>query len=447
MSHKNNRQELFLLCCFIYILTASFHVFAKQLHVPTDSYPTIQSAIDLSHDQDHILIAPGVYIENLIINKAVTLLKDDNRKTGKVVINGGGQGRIIEIKASNVKISNLDITYSGDEVGNMDACIYVHKEARKIHISNNRLSRCAFGIWVNGSKQIILRGNTITGVKKKYFSDQGNGINIWSVEDAVVEYNDISNMRDGIYLTVTKNSAVRNNYLHNVRFGVHYMYNDDNVIIGNTTCDSMVGLAMMFSKRLKIIGNQAVNNKDHGILFRSIYDSEISNNIVSGNNKGLFLNDSSFNIISGNQVEGNAIGVHVTAGSEENKVTKNNFISNSVQVRYSWRFGQYWDDEGKGNYWSDYLGWDFDHNGTGDRTYFASNQIDKLIFKYPKIKLLSHSPIIQLMQSLESQFPILRPASVVDRHPAMKPFNMNSSININQSQADSICHLPKMNQS
>ena len=346
-----------------------------------------------------------------------------------------------------MEIINLDITHSGDEVGKMDACIYVHKEARQVNISNNRLSKCAFGIWVNGSKQIILRGNTIIGEKKKYFTDQGNGINIWSVDSAIVEYNDISNVRDGIYLTVTKNSIVRNNYLHNVRFGVHYMYNDDNEIIGNTTCDSVVGLAMMFSKRLKIIGNMAVNNKDHGILFKSIYDSEIRDNIMNGNNKGLFLNDSSFNVISGNQVEDNDIGVHVTAGSEKNKVSNNNFISNLVQVRFAWRFGQYWDDEGKGNYWSDYLGWDFDHNGTGDRIYFASNQIDKLIFKYPKIKLLSHSPIIQLMQSLESKFPVLRPASVVDRHPAMRPFNINVPVRLNQTQAESMCHLPQMDQS
>ncbi|MDH5436906.1 MAG: right-handed parallel beta-helix repeat-containing protein, partial [Gammaproteobacteria bacterium] len=174
---------------------------AMQLHVPSATYPTIQLAINLSNDDDQILIAPGTYFEHLIITKSITLTVDKSEKPGKVIINGGGQGRVIEIKASNVTISDLDITYSGEEVGKTDACIYVYKEARKVNVSNNRLSRCAFGIWVNGSKQIKIKGNTITGVKRKFFSDQGNGINIWSVDDAVVEYNDISNVRDGIYLT------------------------------------------------------------------------------------------------------------------------------------------------------------------------------------------------------------------------------------------------------
>ncbi|MDH5229803.1 MAG: nitrous oxide reductase family maturation protein NosD [Gammaproteobacteria bacterium] len=389
---------------------------AATLVVPNANAKTIQQAINQARAGDKLIIKPGHYQEHLVINKAIHL---SSKQTSSVTIDGAHKGRVIEVKSANVIVEGLNIINSGEEIDNTDTCIYIHQNATNVEILENNLSHCTFGIWVHGTINATIKGNQISGIKQQYFSDMGNGINIWSAKNILVQDNQIFNVRDGIYLTVTTQSSVKDNSMHNVRFGIHYMYNDDNTIEGNKICDSMVGLAMMYSKRLQIKNNQALNNKNHGILFRSIYDSTIENNIASNNNKGFFLNDSSFNQFQANLLQHNKTGVHVTAGSEDNIVFANDFVNNPIQINYTQQKNQFWDNKQRGNYWSDYLGWDFNQDSTGDKVYYASNRVDQLVFQYPQVKLLAQSPVVILLQNIESKFPILRPPTVVDRFPSM----------------------------
>jgi nitrous oxidase accessory protein len=391
---------------------------AADLEVPSSEFPTVGEAIAAAASGDVIRLAPGVYSEQLVIDKPLSMIGSPE---GEAVIQGSAKGRVIEVTSSDVEISGLVVRGSGDVIEDSDACIYIREEAASVRVSGNRLSECAFGIWVNGSKKPVITDNVVTGYQKKIFSDRGNGIHIWRIEDGLIKGNRVHDVRDGIYLSNTEGSLIEGNRMDSVRFGIHFMYNHNNSVIGNTTCNSMVGQAMMFSKRLVIHDNTMINNDDHGLFLRSIYDSKVRGNVSYGNNRGIFLVDSSFNELTGNWAQENAIGVNVTSGSVDNVVLGNSFISNPVQVLYSWRTSQYWDSKEGGNYWSDYLGWDYDSDGIGDKIYYASNRMDHLMHRHPKMRLLALSPVIQLLQALETRFPVLRPASVIDRKPTMRP--------------------------
>ena len=400
---------------------------AEALQVPSREYPTIGAALRQAPPGARIAIAAGVYTEQLRVRRPVSLQPQPGAE-GQVIIQGGGQGRIMEIWAEDVQVRGLRLQGSGERVDPPDACLYAHKSARGLVVNGNDLSDCAFGIWVNGTPDVRIENNRVSGRKKPVFSDMGNGIHLWSVERALVRGNRVHNVRDGIYISVSKDSAVLDNRMWKLRFGIHYMYNDDNRIEGNLTCNSMVGLAMMFSKRLSILGNVAVNNQDHGMFFRSIFNSDITGNRAEENARGMVLNEASFNTITENHVAGNATGVVVTGGSEDNQITGNNFMGNPLQVQYTWRRPMYWDREGEGNYWGDYLGYDVNRDGRGDVRYFSANRVDWLVNRYPQLKLLADSPLVRLMQGLESRFPVLRPAGVVDRAPFMQPHDKAASI-------------------
>lgn len=403
---------------FLAALSLSRPAATAELRVPSSAFSSIGAAIDAANSGDSILLAPGIFQENITIDKAISLIGSPNAAS---IIDGSGTGSVITITAQDVHVLGLEVRHSGDVIEDSDACIYVTKEAADVKLDGNKLRQCAFGIWINGSHSPVVINNHITGYQKKLISDRGNGIHIWNIQNGLIKGNRVFSVRDGIYLSNTSASSIEGNIMNSVRFGIHYMYNDNNTVIDNITCNSTVGQAMMFSKRLVINNNSMINNSDHGMLLRAIYDSKIHGNIAYGNNKGIFVNDSDFNEITDNWVENNAIGVAVMAGAEGTQVTGNNFVSNPVQVLFSWRFSIYWNNEEQGNYWSDYLGWDYDGDEIGDRIYYASNRMDHLMQRHPKMRLLALSPVIQLLQALESRFPILRSASVIDKKPAMRP--------------------------
>ncbi len=393
---------------------------ASEIVVPGPHTPTLNAALRLAAPGDHLRIQAGVYRERLTITKPLTLSVVTGAEN-KVMIDGGGKGRVVDIQAPDVTLRGLTLRGSGDDIEQVDACVYIHNDAHRTQLLNNTMTQCLFGVWVNGANDTMIVGNTIRGLSKPMYSDRGNGINLWQVRNTRVERNVISEVRDGIYLSVSTDSRVTGNLLHHLRFGIHYMYNDQNQIIGNVACHNLVGLAMMFSKQLEIRGNLALFNRDHGILFRTIVDSRIWQNRAEGNGKGFFLNDVSFNELTQNNVRGNRIGVHITAGHEGNRVHRNNFVDNAVQVRFSQREPIFWDTPKHGNFWSDYLGWDMNRDGRGDSRYYSARRMDAIVYRYPLVKQLAASPVVQLLQALEARFPVLRPSGVVDRRPFMRP--------------------------
>lgn len=386
--------------------------------VPGPGTPTLAAALKAAKAGDVLRIVPGIYHTRLQLRRPVTL---EPAGPGADVLEGRGQGRVLDIFAPGVTVQGLALRNSGDSISATDACIYVRGTATNVKLLHNRLRACAFGIWVNGSTGSLIAGNSIQGRPHPILSDRGNGINLWHIRSGTVADNVIEQVRDGIYISVSSVSLVQGNRMRDLRFGIHYMYADGNRVIGNRTCGSRVGYALMFSKHLDVRGNVAYGNASYGILFRTVLQSQIVGNALVANQQGLFLNEAAYNTIAGNLVARNETGVHVTGGVTDNRVTGNDFVGNTLQVHFNQRQPLTWGGKQDGNYWGDYLGWDLDGDGRGDPAYFAANRMALLVVKYPSLKLLTQSPVVRLLQVLESRFPVLRPASVVERHPAMAP--------------------------
>lgn len=114
----------------------------------------------------------------------------------------------------------------------------------------------------------------------------------------------------------------------------------------------------------------------------------------------------------------------------------NAFVGNRVQVKYVANRPQDWSREGRGNFWSDYLGWDLDANGIGDKHYEPNDAVDKLLWKYPMARVLMNSPAVETLRWVQEQFPVLRPQGVHDSAPLMlSPFTIPNPAHSNKESA------------
>ncbi len=375
-------------------------------------YNTISKALKNARPGDILKVSKGLYKENPIVKiKNIKIVGEKG-----TIIDGGGKGHILQVLASNVTISNLELINSGKGFANSDAGIFTSDKALNPILKNNTIKNTLWGIWVEASHGIKIIHNKVYGQKNIMSQKRGNGIHLWNVKNAAVNNNFVDGSRDAIYIFATSDTEIKNNEMVDLRYGIHYMHADDNVIEGNTVKNSTVALALMFSRRLVIKGNISINNRDNGILMRDLMHSELYENIIDGSEKGLFFYNSLNNKVSKNIIINNSIGAHVWAGSFDNIVFDNAFINNEYQTRYVGARDEKW----SGNYWSNYLGWDLDKNKIGDVPFIGNGIVERLVWTYPVLRVLLNSPAVQTLRMSESQFPILRSPSIIDEGPKMK---------------------------
>jgi nitrous oxidase accessory protein len=382
---------------------------AAEIVVGQDA-PDLSTALAQARPGDVVTLGAGEWAGPATIDKAITL-----RSAGGVLV--GHTGTTLVISAPGVVIDHLEVRGSGDDLQGPDACIYVQSAASGTVITESRLSDCLFGIWLHEVRGAQLIGNHIVGRPDALIHNRGNGIHLFDSEQLIIQGNTVIGARDGIYVSATENSLIADNVVSDQRFGIHYMFSYDNIIRGNTANNNSGGIALMQSRRLEVTDNTASSNHRHGILFRDVQYSTITGNRVEANAEGLFFFSSLDNTISGNTISNNQIGARVWAGTERNTISGNAFIANREQVFYVASSDQIWEP----NYWSDYMGWDQDGDGQGDRPYENDSMMAQLLYQYPAAVLLMSSPGMELLRLIQRQIPSLKTPTVIDPAPLLSP--------------------------
>lgn len=371
----------------------------------------LQPLVDQASPGDVLQLPPGVWSGPVVIDKPLTI-----RGPGAIV-DGGGRGTVVRVDAPNVTLSDLVIEHGGRDVDGPDACVYVTQRATRARIRANSLSRCGFGIWIHRTEDVVVEGNRIIGPTTGHRADRGNGIHLFDGTRLLVRDNVISGGRDGIYVAATEDSRIEGNRMSDTRYGIHYMFSYDNVVSHNHARGNVGGIALMESHGITATHNVSSDNKEHGILFRDAQRCTIRHNRVERNGNGLFFFSSVDNVIEHNVVAHNEVGAKVWAGSDRNEVSSNAFLGNRVQLFYVASSDLVWGDARAGNFWSDYLGWDQNGDGVGDRPYRVDSFTTRLIHRYPAASLLLRSPALELLTHLEQTLPLLRTPTVIDRRP------------------------------
>jgi nitrous oxidase accessory protein len=376
---------------------------------------SVAAAVARASAGDTVAIARGKYIEHVVIDKPLTL-----KGIGRPTLSGGLAGDTIRVSAPDVTIEGLIISDSGADLTAQNAGVAILPGADRATIRNCDLAYNLFGLWIQGVKDVKVIGNLIAGKRDLASPQRGNGIQLYNTMGARIVGNQVSFTRDGIYVDISHHALFSRNKIHHVRYGTHYMNSYDNVWEDNEVHHNRTGLALMETRNQVVRNNHAWDNSDSGIMLRTIQDSVIEHNVVSGNQRGFFIYDAEYNTIRGNLILDNDVGAHVWAGSIHNDVDGNDFVRNREQVRYVASKDERWGAR-DGNHWSNYVGWDRDGDGRGDVPYEANDIVDRLVWRFPAMKLLLNSPAIQTLRLIAQQFPLLRAPSIVDARPRMQP--------------------------
>ncbi len=278
----------------------------KTLIVP-DQYPTIGAAVESASSGDVVYVKSGVYNENVVVNKQLTLEGQSSANTTILGNGGSTPTAVLILSADNVKVTGFTL------------------ESRNYSVT----TMTAYGIWVDANNCTIT-GNIVDHTYTGIFSSTQ------------------------AYTTITENT-IENSIKNGIGFygGSQSVVSENNVVGNAVSGIEMAGYS-------NVISNNNIVDNFRGVGLGASYSVLFGNNIASNAESGVFLAGSK-NIISENNLTSNKYGVFVTpqlTAPLSNEIFHNNFVNN-LHNAYdnSSALIETWDNGAKsgGNYWSDYL--------------------------------------------------------------------------------------------
>lgn len=358
-----------------------------------------------------ISVPAGVHAGLLRLEKPLTLAGSPG-----AIIEGGTSGDILECAAPGITLRGLTFRATGIDLDKENCAVRVLAEGTSI--LDCAFEDVLFGIDAKNAPRSVIRGNTIRG-KALDVSRRGDTIRLWRCDDSVIEDNTITAGRDAV-LWYSVGIAVRRNTVTGSRYGFHLMYSDRVTLEHNTLRDNSVGVYFMYSKELTLRENTIVSNRGpsgFGIGLKDVDDYTIEHNTIAGNRVGVYIDGSPFRFgstarLASNTIACNDQGLAVLPNARGNKVWANAFLDNIEQVAVLGR-GELkdneFDDGDRGNFWSDYPGYDADGDGVGETPYASAHLFEDLMAREPALRLFLFSPAQRAVEFMARAVPAVRP--------------------------------------
>ncbi len=384
---------------------------------PAADFPFIAPAVAAAAAGDTIVVSRGVYREDLVIARPIRLVG-----RGYPLLIGTGLGTVIEVAVPGCEVTGFDIEGSGTgESNRMDAGI--HLSAGSNRVASNRMSRVFYGVVAEGEGSEI-SDNSIRGLADLPFGRRGDGLYLYRAPRCRLLRNRVSGMRDAIYLQYAPGTRVEGNAVGSSRYGLHDMFSDGVVVAGNAFTGCLVGANMMNCRRARISGNLFGNNRgvaSAGLAFKDCDDSSVEENRLIDNARGLQVDGSSQSRFAGNVFAFNDVALQLFPSAEENVFTRNEFRENlSPVILAGTRSSTRWSENGVGNYWSDYRGFDFEGRGVGAEPHPLVGAFEKIEGDNPAVRLFLRSPAAAALEvaavGIGTEEAICDPAPLVKPH-------------------------------
>ena len=224
---------------------------------------------------------------------------------------------------------------------------------------------------------------------------------------------------------------VEDNDITRCRYAVHSMYSQSARILDNRLHGNLLGAALMLSDRLELRRNRIEQHREgssaYGLLLKDVDNLDAADNIIQSNGVGIYaegvaVQPSSHAVLTGNVIAGNGVGIALQ-GSANLTIAGNRFADNLTDVRpLGSRISPMtrWSQDGRGNFWSEYRGFDANGDGIGDIPHVVDGVIDALLQRNPATQAFLYTPAHLALEAAARMFPLSRREPVlIDRSPTM----------------------------
>jgi len=371
-----------------------------------------------------IRVRGGTYRGPVVVDRPLTLRGED-----WPVIDGGGTGTVIRIVAPEVHLEGFVVRGSGTSHDHEDSGILV--QAPRASIVGNHVRDCLFGIQLLDAPDGLVQGNLVVG-KALPEPQRGDGIKLWYSPRVRLIENHVQDSRD-VLVWYSDGTLVRGNLVERGRYGLHFMYSNESIVEGNVLRDNSVGIYLMYGARQTVRSNVFVHNRGpsgYGLALKETDGATIEGNLLLRNRVGLYIDNSPIsenasNRISGNWIAYNDTGLLVTPATRRNVIAGNTLLENLEQAapQGGGTLEQIaWAADGRGNFWSDYAGYDADRDGIGDLPYRNLALSSALFDREPLLAFFRFSLAATALDLATRAVPLFQPPPrFVDPAPLVQP--------------------------
>jgi YVTN family beta-propeller protein len=354
-----------IILIFCFLISVSTIAFAREITVDDDNgadFGSIQEAVNNSVTGDIIIVKPGIYTENVLVDvKGLTIRSES--------INGNAQIKPLNESVSTFLITANSTTISGLNITGASKIYYKNAifacgDMNNVTGNNIENGSIFLGSHMPDNLKIIFHGdmNNVTD------NNIENGSIVLGSEiygNSIAE-NKISN-GEGVHIACCgRNNTVSCNTISNCSTGISE-FDQDSHIHNNRITDCHNGIVLEMSS--SGIDNNTILNCDVGILLTVGSPTIINNKITSCAECGIFIKEN----YDGKRIYNNYFnnGLNVRFGPGEGGNTWNSSLASGTNIAGGPYIG--------GNFWAkpDGTGFsqicvDLDGNGIGDLPYNIS---------------------------------------------------------------------------
>ncbi|HXH23373.1 MAG TPA: right-handed parallel beta-helix repeat-containing protein, partial [Dehalococcoidia bacterium] len=436
----------------------------------TAAGPSLQSQIDAAAPGATITVDGGSYEERIVIDKPLTLIGRSSP-----VIDGGEHGDVVTITSGDVYFSGFTVKGTGHAVTREPAAIKL-TAVTGVTLRWNRIQDSHFGIYLLDSHEVLIEHNAIDLGSKTPVERRGHGIYMWQSGHSAIRDNTVRNAADGIHLEFSHTNVIADNKVTDSRYALHFMYANENKVLRNSFRQNLAGAVLMFSRELIVKDNDVSANRKGasgaGLLLKDVDNLFVEANRIERNKYGLTaegtpqspgataifyrnlfaLNDTGVGLMSNapitfvensmieNGVQVKALGGALASGmlaSHEPAKPSATPVSGASAHEHAATTpttpaaaggavtlprAAMWSAGGRGNYWSDYRGYDANGDGVGDKPYRPEPAFVGELAKNESLRAFQFTLAQQAIDTAAEMFPLYQYDAVIeDAAPLMRP--------------------------